>query len=179
MIYFPSKIWLDSIGIIWTGNVFAIHNFFVNWHNIVITWLVARMKTITLKRSIAYGTWNAIGCWFLLRLFGDWRYTSSTFNPLGKIIFSFFGLSKYTLQNENWLGKTYKTERKSTKKPDLGICAVFSSYRTPNFFQYYQLTVNENSNSNYFTSALGMFCMMSSSSYKKLSCFPIPCCLLF
>ena len=29
--------------------------------------------------------------------------------------------------------------------------AVFSSYRTLYFFQYYQLTVNENSDSDYFT----------------------------
>ena len=36
---------------------------------------------------------------------------------------------------------------------------VFSSYHTPNYFQYYQFTVNENSNSDYFTSAFGMFCL--------------------
>ena len=37
--------------------------------------------------------------------------------------------------------------------------AVFSSYHTPNFFQYYQLIVNENeiSNSDYFTAAFCMF----------------------
>ena len=47
--------------------------------------------------------------------------TQSKFNQLGKIIFSFFHLSKDNPQNENWLGKTYKIERKSTKKSDLGI----------------------------------------------------------
>ena len=45
----------------------------------------------------------------------------SKFNQLDKIRFSFFGLSKDTPQNENSFVKTYKTERKSTKKPDLGI----------------------------------------------------------
>ena len=33
--------------------------------------------------------------------------------------------------------------------------AVFSSYGAPNSFQYYQLTVNENSV--YFSTAFGMF----------------------
>ena len=48
-IYYPSKIWLESIGINGTGNVFAIHNYWSHiWYNIVITWSVARMKTITL-----------------------------------------------------------------------------------------------------------------------------------
>ena len=43
--------------------------------------------------------------------------TPTKCNALGKIIFSFFGLSKDTPQKENYLGKTNKTERKSTKKP--------------------------------------------------------------
>ena len=47
----------------------------------------------------------------------------------------------------------YESERNYENKG----YAVFSSYRTPNFFQYYQLTVNVNSNSDYFTSAFGMF----------------------
>ena len=46
--------------------------------------------------------------------------TPTKCNPLGKIIFSFFCLGKDTTQKENQLGKTYKTERKSTKKPGLG-----------------------------------------------------------
>ena len=32
--YYPSKIWLELIGFSGTGNVFAIHNFLVIWHNI-------------------------------------------------------------------------------------------------------------------------------------------------
>ena len=55
----------------------------------------------------------------ILRAFG--YLSPSKFHQLGKITFSFFGLSKNTPQNENQLGKTYKTEGKSTKKPDLGI----------------------------------------------------------
>ena len=49
--------------------------------------------------------------------------------------------------------------------------AVFSSYRTANFLQYYQLTVNENSNSDYFTSVFGMFCIIFPSNYQKICVF--------
>ena len=55
----------------------------------------------------------------------------------------------------------------------LGVYAVFSSYRTPKFFQYYQLTVNENSNSYYFTTAFGMLRTMFSKSYNKFCRFHI------
>ena len=54
--------------------------------------------------------------------------TPSKFNQLSKIISSFFGLSKDTPENENQLGKTYKNERKSTKKPDPGIQNMMFHY---------------------------------------------------
>ena len=46
--------------------------------------------------------------------------TPSKLHQLGKITFSFFGLSKNTPKMKiNWV--KHKTEGKSTKKPDLGI----------------------------------------------------------
>ena len=62
----------------------------------------------------------------ILQAFG--YLTPSKCNHLGKTVFSFFGLSKDTLQNESQLSTTHKTERKSTKKPDLDILNMVLQY---------------------------------------------------
>ena len=52
----------------------------VTWHNILITWSVARMRTITLKRSIGFGPLRSLSpFWIFLKIYDGQRQIQDDF----------------------------------------------------------------------------------------------------